>query len=68
MGDAGSNPAPVSNFKLINMKDVNDIEVVDFVEVPPRKLVNYNKYALIDIESGLLYDKETLRVVGHDNY
>jgi hypothetical protein len=50
------------------MKDVNEIEVVDFVEVPPRKLVNYNKYALIDIESGLLYDKETLRVVGHDNY
>ena len=50
------------------MKDVNEIEVVDFIEVLPRKLINYNKYALIDIESGLLYDKETLRVVGHDNY
>ena len=48
------------------MKDVNEIEVIDFVEV--QKLVNYNKHTLIDIESGLLYDKLTLRVVGHDNY
>ena len=48
------------------MKDVNEIEVIDFVEV--QKLVHYNEHALIDTESGLLYDKITLRVVGHDNY
>jgi hypothetical protein len=48
------------------MKDVNEIEVIDFVEV--QKLINYNEHALIDTDSGLLYDKVTLRVVGHDNY
>lgn len=48
------------------MKNVNEIEVIDFVDV--KKLQNYNKNTLIDIESGLLYDKLTLRVVGHDNY
>lgn len=50
------------------MKNVNDIEVNDYVEVPNKKLVHYNEHALIDTESGLLYDKITLRVVGHDNY
>lgn len=33
MGDASSNPAPVANFKFNQMKNVNDIEVKDFIEV-----------------------------------
>lgn len=48
------------------MENVNEIEVIDFVDV--QKLINYNEHTLIDTESGLLYDKLTLRVVGHDNY
>lgn len=47
--------------------NVNEIEVIDFTEVPTGRLVNYNKYAFIDIDSGLLYDKVTLKIVGHDN-
>lgn len=30
-------------------------------------LINYDKNTLIDTNTGLLYDKETKKIVGHDN-
>lgn len=64
-------PTPYEETQRVNAEidawaQILEIEVNDFEEVPI--LVPYNQHAFIDTKSGLLYDRVTLQVVGHDNY
>jgi hypothetical protein len=49
MGDAGSNPAPVSNFKIINMIYKTEIDDHSFIEA---EACNIDKYVQLHIVQG----------------